>query len=82
MESPRRKFYVDGKLEFDFFFRKGESKDPNEIMEKFIKDKDWIWFENYFEVKYKSFEMSEDTSEVHITVRSMNKSELKKARVI
>ena len=80
VEPPRRKFYVDNKLEFDFYFKREESMNPEDIMNEFLKDKDWVWFENYFEVKYKSYEMSEDTKEVHIKVRPMNKKELKKAR--
>lgn len=80
MEYPRRKFYVNGKLEFDFYFKDGESTDPEDIIDKILSDKDWTWFENLYEVKYKSYTMSKDTTEVHIDVRKMNAKELKKVR--
>lgn len=74
-----RKYEVDGSVFFSVWVLKDE-EDPNKTVEEFVKDKDWIWYENYFEVKYKSHTLENDGLLVKIKTRAMNQKELRKAR--
>lgn len=68
-EKERRNFYVNGKLEFSFFFDEEEKK-PKKIIEEFLKNKDWISFANYCKLKFVSFQYSDDLSEFKMIAES------------
>lgn len=78
-EFIHRKYSVDGNLFYSGWVLI-EEKTPEEGIQKFIESKDWAWYENYYEVKYKSHTVSKDGLNVSIKVREMNQKELRKAR--
>ena len=67
--DKHRLFYVNGKLEFALFYDKSVT-DKEKIKENFLKDRDWLSFERYNQIKtIKSFEVSDDLKEVRIEAR-------------
>lgn len=71
-EPPKRNFFVNKIFEFAFFYDP-EVTDKREIIKKFRADKDWVWFEKYYKVKYKSSKFSDDLSEVYIVTTPKHK---------
>ncbi|RKZ96618.1 MAG: hypothetical protein DRQ40_00470 [Gammaproteobacteria bacterium] len=74
-----RDYYIDGHKFFTIFIELAETS-AKESIKKFLESKDWIWYEQYFEVRYKSHTHSSDGLRVDIVTKPMNSRELTKAR--
>ena len=63
-DERHRCFYVDGKMEFAFWYKEGETQ--HQIMEDFEKTHDWKFWVNYCKIKEWKSKISEDGKRVDI----------------
>jgi hypothetical protein len=75
-----RSISVDGEEPYFKICIREDEISPSDSVETFLQGRDWLWYENYFEVKYKAFRVSKDGFTVNIKTRPMNKAELRKAQ--
>jgi hypothetical protein len=71
-EPPMRKFYVNGKFEFGFWYDPAIT-DKEEIMEKFFADHNWKFMVDYCGWKVDKYRFSEDLEEVYIDLKRTRK---------
>jgi len=67
-ERKFRKFYVNKKLEFSFFYDESE-KNKDKILKDFFDSGDWKTLSSYCNWKLKDVQCSSDLTEINITVK-------------
>lgn len=68
INKPHRKFYVNDKLEFSFYYDE-TIKDKDQILKEFFNCRDWKFMKTYCNWEVKDTKINSDLSVIYINVK-------------